>query len=251
MSGYKEMTTPTVLHFEDEQRDTQIDNWRADTRTPKRRKFRGEAIFRLRGHEASRSRSSHDLAEVPPDKITEMEQLREEQLREQIIKSRHFSIDAVERKDDYWSKHGQLWVRHHVVPRTTLYAPATEPNEPNVDLLHSSRKTYMVTANGEAGSSTDDWRYNRDCIPGLLADQPKIVFEFTGTSSFMEPLDLNPQVKLEVTEELARPLPKPTSQAQKARAPPTPKEPTWQERELHELTHLPFRSWCPLCVETT
>ena len=108
----------------------------------------------------------------------------------------------------------------------------------------------MVTANGEAGTSTDDWRYNRDCIPGLLADQPNLVFEFTGTSSFMEPLDLNPKVKLEVTEELARPLPKPTSQAQKARAPPTPKEPTWQERELHELTHLPFRSWCPLCVET-
>ena len=28
----------------------------------------------------------------------------------------------------------------------------------------------------------------------------------------------------------------------------TPEEPTRQEREEHELTHLPFRSWCPCCV---
>ena len=36
----------------------------------------------------------------------------------------------------------------------------------------------------------------------------------------------------------------------KARGLRQPKEPTWQERQLHELTHLPFRSWCPLCVQT-
>ena len=28
-----------------------------------------------------------------------------------------------------------------------------------------------------------------------------------------------------------------------------PTEPTQEERELHELTHLPFRSWCSTCVK--
>ena len=28
----------------------------------------------------------------------------------------------------------------------------------------------------------------------------------------------------------------------------TPKEPTQEERELHNLTHMPYRAWCPLCV---
>ena len=27
-----------------------------------------------------------------------------------------------------------------------------------------------------------------------------------------------------------------------------PKEPTKEERERHELTHLPYRNWCPVCV---
>ena len=28
----------------------------------------------------------------------------------------------------------------------------------------------------------------------------------------------------------------------------SPKEPTATERRLHELTHLPYASWCPHCV---
>ena len=28
-----------------------------------------------------------------------------------------------------------------------------------------------------------------------------------------------------------------------------PQEPTEQERELHNLTHMPYRAWCPLCVK--
>ena len=28
-----------------------------------------------------------------------------------------------------------------------------------------------------------------------------------------------------------------------------PKEPTEEERELHNLTHMPYRAWCPLCVK--
>ena len=36
---------------------------------------------------------------------------------------------------------------------------------------------------------------------------------------------------------------------EKAKGIPAPRQPTEQERIEHELTHLPYRSWCPLCVQ--
>ena len=33
-----------------------------------------------------------------------------------------------------------------------------------------------------------------------------------------------------------------------ARALPSPKEPTPAERDRHNLTHLPFALWCPICI---
>ena len=37
-------------------------------------------------------------------------------------------------------------------------------------------------------------------------------------------------------------------EARKPKMRRSPEEPTRQEREEHELTHLPFRSWCPCCI---
>ena len=41
-----------------------------------------------------------------------------------------------------------------------------------------------------------------------------------------------------------------TQEAKKAKGLPLPKEPTSQERAMHELTHMPYRSWCSLCVKS-
>ena len=38
--------------------------------------------------------------------------------------------------------------------------------------------------------------------------------------------------------------------ARKATEVPRPQQPTAQERAEHELTHLPYRSWCDICVRT-
>ena len=38
-------------------------------------------------------------------------------------------------------------------------------------------------------------------------------------------------------------------EARKAKGLPAPPQPTAQERLEHELTHLPYRSWCPVCVQ--
>ena len=39
-------------------------------------------------------------------------------------------------------------------------------------------------------------------------------------------------------------------EARVAKGKKSPKEPTRQEREEHELTHMPFRSWCEDCVKS-
>ena len=40
-----------------------------------------------------------------------------------------------------------------------------------------------------------------------------------------------------------------TSESRQPRTLPTPTPPTVAERELHNLTHMPFRAWCPICVK--
>ena len=35
----------------------------------------------------------------------------------------------------------------------------------------------------------------------------------------------------------------------KAKGLKVPKEPTDQEREAHNMTHVPYATWCPICVK--
>ena len=63
---------------------------------------------------------------------------------------------------------------------------------------------------------------------------------WTGSTNFEESTSYKDEVQ-EVDEEDPQ-------QAKPARGLKAPAEPTQQERAKHELTHLPFRSWCPTCV---
>ena len=38
------------------------------------------------------------------------------------------------------------------------------------------------------------------------------------------------------------------AQGERARLLPQPRIPSWQEVQEHELTHIPYRSWCVRCV---
>ena len=62
-------------------------------------------------------------------------------------------------------------------------------------------------------------------------------FNWTGITVFEIPL-LTENVEPETTDLTAR-APKPL---------PQPNEPSEQQTQVHNLTHLPFRSWCPHCV---
>ena len=44
--------------------------------------------------------------------------------------------------------------------------------------------------------------------------------------------------------------PREQQEAGRARGAPTPQQPTEQERREHEPTHLPYRSWCSICVQS-
>ena len=63
---------------------------------------------------------------------------------------------------------------------------------------------------------------------------------WTGSTNFEESTSYKDEVQ-EVDEEDPQ-------QAKRARGLKAPAEPTPQERAKHELTHLPFRGWCPTCV---
>ena len=41
-----------------------------------------------------------------------------------------------------------------------------------------------------------------------------------------------------------------TQQAQRAKGMKAPQQPTGQERFEHNLIHLPYRTWCPICVKS-
>ena len=84
-----------------------------------------------------------------------------------------------------------------MILRTTLYVPVNEPHGPNVDCLHETRKTYVNNSTlspGESATFTDLWCENGECTPSSLGGKDE-VFEWTGTTTFFEPLDLNPKVK--------------------------------------------------------
>ena len=65
--------------------------------------------------------------------------------------------------------------------------------------------------------------------------------EWTGSTNFEETTAYKDEY---ITDDVEEP-----QEARKAKGLPAPQQPTAQERLEHELTHLPYRSWCPVCVQ--
>ena len=57
---------------------------------------------------------------------------------------------------------------------------------------------------------------------------------WTGTTEFDEDFELGLEL--------------PTLRGKPARGLSAPSEPTQKERELHDLTHVPYQPWCTMCV---
>ena len=124
----------------------------------------------------------------------------------------------VERTSDYWIREGNLWKRVHIIPRN--------------DDLSSTRVTFIKPTNGSRPHRIDDeW---------TTEPQPRQSTSWTGSTNFEEKATFKEH--LESDDEDNR-------QAIKARATAAPKQPTQQEVQEHNLTHMPYRNWCPICVQ--
>ena len=139
----------------------------------------------------------------------------------------------VQPTSDYWIREGNMWKRVHIQPRMDLYIPQQTDDGPDVTRLTQQRRTLIRPIDGTRGHAVeDDWTTKR---------QATFDKEWTGSTNFEE----RPQFKDEfITEDIDE-----QQEARKAKGIPAPRQPTEQERMEHELTHLPYRSWCPLCVQ--
>ena len=134
---------------------------------------------------------------------------------------------------DYWIREGHLWKRVHVKPRHDLYIPQQTDDGPDVTKLTTERTTMVRPTNGARWYRIDDnWTTKRQAT----LDQ-----EWTGSTNFEEKTTYKDECITDDVEE--------QQEARKAKGLPAPQQPTAQERLEHELTHLPYRSWCPVCVQ--
>ena len=135
---------------------------------------------------------------------------------------------------DYWIREGHLWKRVHIQPRTTLYVPEQSDDGPNTERLTSERTTMVSPTEQARGWRIDDnWKES--------GARP-LDRQWTGSTNFEEDVEYKYEYDTDNEEE--------TQQAQRPRGMKAPQQPTRQERFEHELTHLPYRTWCPICVKS-
>ena len=121
-----------------------------------------------------------------------------------------------------------MWKRVHVQPRRDLYIPQQTDDGPDVTRL-TQHRTIVRQTNGPRGNTlVDDWTTKR---------RATLDTEWTGSTNFEENASFNDEFITEDIEE--------QQEARRAQGIPAPQQPTEQERMEHELTHLPYRSWCP------
>ena len=134
--------------------------------------------------------------------------------------------------EDHWIREGHLWKRVHIRPRPELYIPQQTQDGPDVTKLNPERTTMARPTSGVRWYRIDDdWTTKR---------QATLSVPWTGSTNFEESVAYKDEVQGEDEEH--------PQQAKPARGLTAPAQPTQQERAEHELTHLPFRSWCPTCV---
>ena len=138
----------------------------------------------------------------------------------------------VERTSDYWIMDGRLWKRVHIIPRNTLYRPEATDGGPSPDDLTSTRVTFIKPTNGSRPHRIDDeW---------TTEPQPRQSTSWTGSTNFEEKATFKEHLESDDED---------NQQAIKARATAAPNQPTREEVQEHNLTHMPYRIWCPICVQ--
>ena len=121
---------------------------------------------------------------------------------------------------DYWYREGPCWKRVHIEPRTAIYIPAQTHDGPDIKRLAPWRQTKL-----------DEWTTQ----PAKTSNKP-----WTGWTNLEEHQEFPTQLESGDAKQ---------QQGTKAKAVQAPKQSTPQEILEHNLTHLPYRNWCPICVQ--
>ena len=134
---------------------------------------------------------------------------------------------------DYWIKEGHLWKRVHQRVRTDLYIPQQTYDGPDVTQLGPARSTFVKPTNGNrAYRLEDDW---------TTKTKATLNIPWTGSTNFEEQVSYKDEYFTVEEDEQQQAVP--------AKGLKSPDQPRPQERAEHNLTHLPFRSWCKQCIQ--
>ncbi|CAE7281951.1 unnamed protein product, partial [Symbiodinium natans] len=128
---------------------------------------------------------------------------------------------------DRWLNFQLFWARVHYVSRNTLYVPEDPHFE---EELGNARMTLIMRPDAEPTWHFDLWRKH---------GTQEVMQDFVGATCFEK-------LPLEAFE--AEPA-QPEYLAQRPKGLKQPGEPTLTERLEHELTHLPFKPWCEICLK--
>ena len=133
---------------------------------------------------------------------------------------------------DRWLDFPTSYIRVHHEKHKTLYVPPDDSQSFALQDIEEARMTLIISENGATQWVHDNWHergeieLDRTCV---------------GATCFCK-VDLNfgddPVPAVDDTL------------AQKAKGVKSPGEPTELEVMEHNLTHLPFRSWCRICVQS-
>ena len=172
-------------------------------------------------------------------------------MRDDLVRLFHTpdTLTGQERTTDYWVQLPGYWIRMVHRARTDTVHPDIEPSPiqgPLGDCLMANRYTYFVWSQfpESIGHEIEDlWCpvITPDGIEKNPEEEPsrELYQAWKGFVVFAtQSIELE-KVEQETIDVSARP----------AKGLKTPGEPSISERRQHELTHLPYRDWCPLCVK--
>ena len=139
---------------------------------------------------------------------------------------------TMDRSEDNWIQEGHMWKRVHIQPRNELYIAQQTQYGPDITKLKPDRATFMYPQDGTRMTRFDDQWTSR---ARRMTDKT-----WTGSTNFEEQITYKDGYITDEEDNQQAALP--------AKGIKAPQQPTEQERREHNLTHLPYRSWCSICV---
>ena len=233
--------SPTQLSKQELQRRLEGDNWTGETRS--RRKITPTRRATSKTTPTRQSSQPQRLMDAPPtrsrtklrapQKIWGPEAAPSTNLdTTQPKETIHRPLAAQEDNQDYWERQGEHWIRRHTTLTTTLFTPTDGPGHPPIGSLEPHRNTITHNNFGEVSQRKDDWTWT---VMGNAA----LPFHWKGTTRFTVKKDY--EYIQESHEE--------GHEAHRASGLRQPQQPTPQQIAEHNLTHLPYRNWCQICVQ--